>query len=401
MDGAIGTVGGCSHQYHDKCIIQWSNHSNSCPTCRKPFHEIIQTTGTTKTVVRVQDRLMPNTAIDDIPEEYIIRALAPPQPPDPPPQGVCVICASADYRRSRRTVACTLCASVFHHHCLGLGGVDEWHCPICDGANQVPRAPPSLIRVLARRTRRAEAVEPVVPESFDDFVVRRPNVLNGGVRLRREMIANQNLSPDEALAWSHFDAARLGTELTEAPSPSAPPRRRRRRAVQREQGVTQDAPKQSTQEPRNSQAVPGTRIASLMSQIRNQPRTEELPVKYPQPSHVSNNLPSPPNQLPSQSPVFSENRLGDSGGSDTEPELVPKPPGGLSLQQKTEIQKHIRNRLRPLYRTKGTAIATESDYIAINKRVSRKLYGVVEASHLADEAKLRELVNEYVDRELL
>lgn len=175
LSDSIGTIPNCRHYYHDKCILQWSKHSNSCPTCRIHFHKIENCDNNNKSriilIINVKDKLLPNDAIDDIPEEFIIRAnQIPPNhhrqnarqsgiPQNQPnsnddfsiqSNGICSICSSADYTlsRTRSLIYCQICASKFHSSCLGIStsnsdDFEEWCCPICDSPQELIILPPT------------------------------------------------------------------------------------------------------------------------------------------------------------------------------------------------------------------------------------------------------------------
>lgn len=170
IDGnsVLGIIDLCKHYYHDHCILQWSNHSNSCPTCRELFYKInIHDHLRLIKTVQVQDKLLSNDAINDIPREFISSANEPPpgmsrfsanRVPDllesQPSGGVCSICSSSDYRTSltRNLFTCQSCEAKFHQHCLGissLNDIDEdessWCCPICD-CQQEYILTPAMIR---------------------------------------------------------------------------------------------------------------------------------------------------------------------------------------------------------------------------------------------------------------
>lgn len=84
----------------------------------------------------------------------------------------------------------------------------------------------------------------------------------------------------------------------------------------------------------------------------------------------------------------------------------------LTLDQKIEIQKHIRNKLRPRYKPNeinttvrnGEFITSEEDYIKINKTISRKIYNYILKQKLGEidefftnEDKLRNLIDKYIE----
>lgn len=190
----IGLIRACHHYYHESCIIQWSNNSNSCPTCRKLFNTIDVTYLNSNSVIRsvtVQDKLLPNAAIDDIPTEFIIPANAPRiAEPTEIRNGVCSICSSSDYRVSltRSMMTCQSCNATFHQSCLGISNMydDEdmgssWFCPICDFQQDLILPPSS-----ARRRQTASIMHSISN--------RRPRTnVRTGRNVIRNIVTNQNL----------------------------------------------------------------------------------------------------------------------------------------------------------------------------------------------------------------
>lgn len=502
---SIGLIPNCKHYYHNKCILQWSSHSNSCPKCRDLFYTInnYRNIDAKELIgsIDVKDKLLANDAINNIPEEFIIRAnqptpiLANNPIPSPSTPGICSICSSADYRlaRLRSLISCQVCNSLFHIHCLGITGTnsheyEQWCCPMCDSPQELIM--PSASALNRRPIQRRAPAMPIWPgnrslrprliihndnhELDDDFlysevddteVVTIPpflaiptsTVLNGGVILRREMRQLENLTPDEAQAWSMFEESRNGNSLTDNqlnPSTSQSldqPRRRRRRKQKRaeeEHLVTSSSIGASSKTERldhcSSSNTPistssTSRIANLMSQIKTPAklytsRSETIPIA---PIEDLNSPPTSisPSHLPSvYSPV--DSRSADSDYlTDNEASVVPTmnkrvclpeaPVPELSLEQKTEIQRHIRNNLRPLYKPfkggqKGDSsdriIRTEDSYININRSISRKLYAFILTDakqknngnlsqrsidyYFEQDTKLKELVDRYVEEEL-
>lgn len=146
----LGTVEGCNHVYHGPCISSWAKHSNTCPTCRRKFHRLqFSEKGSKRSLglERVQDRLLENPAIDDIPREFIIPRDQPHnnaaadgfEPLGPIESGfsgysqprMCSICNLAG--DSPYVTSCSVCYETFHMGCLGLGLIGgTLVCPICD-----------------------------------------------------------------------------------------------------------------------------------------------------------------------------------------------------------------------------------------------------------------------------
>ena len=143
----VGKVPCCPTKiYHDQCILQWSQKSNGCPTCRNRFHKIeISIHNKIINTVAIKDRLLPNPAINDIPSQYIINdrilsaittnrtigSASIEEEAEEIIEGVCYIC-SID---SRNGIICQNCGCNFHLNCLGVIEVEDlfsWCCPICD-----------------------------------------------------------------------------------------------------------------------------------------------------------------------------------------------------------------------------------------------------------------------------
>lgn len=434
-DDVIGIVHPCSHHYHEQCLLQWSTQSNSCPTCRKPFHKInVAVKGSTDVILRscnVQDRLMPNAAINNIPTEYVIPPNVVPQREqveherDILPAGVCQICSSASYAlRLRAMASCVACNASFHVSCLGAAshqpGSTEWFCPVCDCFQELYASGPSRTRTRrpARSLPRSNSLittdsdlaQAVFEDSLDSLQAgpslhrSRSHVLNGGVLLRREERALRNLTPDEAHLWEVLEQARAGgSHISPSASVEEKPRRKRRRRL--------DADPQSTQSPLEpTQSPPETgssRIGSLMSQIKLRPRSAQ----GDQRPATSFPLAPPVTRLsPMISPVTSDSE------SESRRPLFERPSKELSLEQKRIIQKHVRDNLRPLYTPNDTTargtITTEDEYIRINKLISRKIYSAIlsleeeEGPQVYEDffdnpsSKLRDLVDCCVQREL-
>ncbi|SGZ48305.1 CIC11C00000000630 [Sungouiella intermedia] len=435
----VGRIHGCLHHYHKQCITQWSSHSNSCPTCRKLYygidivandiqHQVLET-------INVKDKLIENDAINQIPPEFII----------PPPayadtytnmrseepelnSGVCTICSSAQYSRlARSLLPCINCGAKFHRLCLGHRDETFWFCPVCDCRQEIA---PLRQERRARRTVAAPSRGLVIfndnneIEEFDDAeeVIRSTSVLNGGILLRREARAIQNLSPEEARSWELFELARNGLATSEpavaTPTSEARKRRRRRAPESSSQDTHKEENHLKNEEntldvkreafPTPNRTMEGneqrpSRIASLMSQINRRNRAHTA---------VSHE----------HSPLSSEClNLADS---DSGSELDSKRPCNyvteLTLDQKRRVQKYVRNHLRPLYNphpsdpgtneSPGSGhIRTEEEYIDVNKRISRQVYASIlslcarngplalEGYFSDDESRLKALVDGHVE----
>lgn len=234
----VGRVHHCGHTYHKNCVLEWSNRSNLCPTCRKVFNAIDFVSHTLPTIVvqtiTVQNRVNQNDAIDNIPREYVLTPLQQLSETvrstrtdlaDVSSSGVCLICSSAQYSSAVMHMAtCVGCGAKFHHSCLGRSSEPSWFCPVCDCHQEFPYS--AARRTCQPNTRRitsgTKQQRPHLQltgdsELFDDGfrVATRCNVMNGGVLLRREAKALANLTPEEAKSWELFEQARAGGEDVE------------------------------------------------------------------------------------------------------------------------------------------------------------------------------------------
>lgn len=107
-------------------------------------------------LVKVQDKLLPNDAINEIPLEFIIPANVPLTETNDfegtqnerileensALSKICTICSSADYRAflNQPFVCCSSCSAGFHLSCLGLSSACQdqfWNCPICDNVQEM------------------------------------------------------------------------------------------------------------------------------------------------------------------------------------------------------------------------------------------------------------------------
>lgn len=496
----LGIIKICRHYYHESCIIQWSNNSNSCPTCRKLFSQIdIKLVGSDHLIrsIKVQDKLLENDAINDIPAEYIIPANHP-IPSVEVRHGVCSICSSSDYRTLlRNMISCQSCDASFHQSCLGMLNIQEtvWFCPICDfsqarsdgdGGGSVGRARGrggsgrggrghggrgsssgrgrgrgaasssavlrSIIQsVRSNRPSRFESqptttdtedydVQSDVEEEVDQFDMldfpaevetgqHAAPVMNGGVLARQELRQLETLSAEELKSWELFDRAKEGEDdVPERVEVMSSRRKRKRRQI-------------VSGEPVVPVRDGNSRISNLINQIKQPPI---LPNNLlPSTRNAMLNAGTGPSVLPIGSPglrvVGAANLVGSSGGSHGgslggsprgsnggsprsspsgslrgSPVYSPVTSGDeekpdLTFDQKNIIQKHIRDRLRPLYKGTGTdkIIRTEQDYITINKAASRKIYNHVKimagpgnADMVVRDEAIKVLVKKYVEGEI-
>lgn len=421
----LGRIQGCLHTYHEQCLIQWSTHSNSCPTCRKLFYGVDIVDGIQPNLIRrsvpVKDKIIENDAINHIPPEYII----PPQvytetrpdDSDRTQNGVCMVCSSAQYsRRNRPMVSCIGCGAKFHTLCLGHRDEPEWFCPVCDCCQEIS------VQVISHETRRNVVSarrgltifnENDEIEDFDDRdeLIRTSSVLNGGVLLRREARQRENLTKDEADSWSALEQVRLGTvsdsEKTQSPDPASSRKKRRRHREPPGLPSSTLLPMlllllllllTSTNTVVSSASDKPSRIVSLMNQIKSGSTT-----------------------LIADAARMIDNRVkgldpGIAINIDLRASLPKSPtiPTELSFDQKKKIQKYVRDKLRPRYDPHSGSsdpeiIKTEQEYIEINKAISRKVYAevlslfvresedVMEDFFAREDAKLREMVNVHAD----
>lgn len=338
-------------------------------------------------VVEVRDRLLPNDAIDSIPARYVSRAGGEGGGGGGGDEGDggggdgegdgegdggagaaathCCVCTSAQLRPLWRMVACGSCLAGFHVRCLG----GALACPVC-GAELAAVAPPPLRSARRRPPPRAVASRGLVifndhDELDADFcepapaaAPAAPSRLNGGALVRRELRAQQHLSREEADSWRAFEEARGAGESERAPLAEAG-------EAQAESGT-----------PAGAQAASESPGAASRRRRRRAAAAAAVPLgaapSTPTPGRLS--------------------RLLDQIRTPT-----------LLLEQKQQIQVHIRGHLRPLYHAAG-GIRSAEHYVAINKTLSRRIYRRVAAAAdrdavLLDASKLRSLVagvwNEY------
>ena len=234
-DHHIGNIPCCANKfYHQDCIEIWASKSNSCPTCRNNFHQInillMSKPGVIAKTIQIQDKLLPNPAINQIPSQFIIgsnehRNDVEDTSPYASDAGFCCLCAVT--RRNSPLLLCQQCASNFHINCLGISDAEtddyfSWYCPMCDChqetilpmrpvrralfSGMTRRQPPTSRRLVIRNE------NDEIDDSFlyndepmpafssmrmhHDEVPRASNVINGGVILRREQKMRLRLSEE-------------------------------------------------------------------------------------------------------------------------------------------------------------------------------------------------------------
>lgn len=454
----LGVVSGCRHHYHEHCLLQWCSHSNSCPSCRQLFNAVFvvdQQTGSVKRRVVIQNKILFTDSIENIPLEYV----NPPAPPEDEdiPAGLCSLCSSSDVRAlTAPMMKCNSCFAGFHLRCLGITNVRDsgmdptWCCPMCDVSQDVVISGPSLLPhrphrvrnwrptsmasaslVLApRRRSSSEGSTTRIPattersgrliihnengELDDSFLYTdtphtqsRPMLLNGGVLSRRETRQWQTLTPEEIQSWNMFHQAREGAdqEYTQ-PSPINDSRRKRRR--KRDVNTSNATPTNQTLENSRASNMVRPSFSSIMNQVRNGLSHSQIP--HSSPPRSANHSP------PGNSPMDGTGNGDSDSQLDADTRTFHQKPA-LTLDQKTLIQKHIRNYLRPLYKPGNThsRISNEEDYIRINKSVSRKVYSYVLSlsspengtihvtfinDYLHDQTSLKQTVDRFVEEEL-
>lgn len=431
----VGVVSGCRHHYHEQCLLQWCSHSNSCPSCRKLFYAVFvvnQATGTVRQRISIQNKILLTDAIDNIPLEFV----NPSQPPedDEPTIGVCSLCSSSDIRAlTMPMLTCNSCFAGFHLLCLGIANVRDvgmdptWCCPMCDSSQHVVISgrPAHRPAATARRPRASEttaAIErreerPVRQglvihnengELDDSFLYNenppRPVLLNGGILSRRETRQWQSLSPEEMQSWEMFHHARQGAEHEYlVPSPANNTRRKRRKRYNSDSSGEPLSALHPPEPTRTSNPVRPS-FSSIMNQVRSSTSTRASPPRS------ANHSP------PGNSPMEATSNCDSDSQSDLDISSVEQKPT-LTLEQKTKVQKHIRNYLRPLYKPgkSHSRIANEEQYIHINKSVSRKVYSYLLSlsspengsihvtfinDYLHDQVGLKQTVDRFVEEEL-
>ncbi|CAK9438268.1 uncharacterized protein LODBEIA_P25030 [Lodderomyces beijingensis] len=151
--------------YHRECIEIWSSKANSCPTCRNNYYRVNISVASAPAkiveVIRVQDRILPNPAINEIPEQFIdlisdVRAQRQQEQllPTETTTSFCAICSTTRRSSADQSISCYQCGSNFHLYCLGVGQLEQdslqWDCPMCDYSQEslIPRRRRGVIRSI-------------------------------------------------------------------------------------------------------------------------------------------------------------------------------------------------------------------------------------------------------------
>lgn len=490
----VGKIPCCpSKRYHDQCVLQWSRTSNSCPTCRNRFHKIeITDNQNILETVSIQDRLLPNPAINDIPLQFIIREQPPTNPvvEDDLNDESCYMCSNFT---SRNGISCQQCGCHFHLHCLGVETIDEsicWCCPICD-YNQESNVPQRARRRRmqnnfplnvdytdnsSRMKRRGQEqrnrlvihndndeLDVDFLYEDDDVLLEEMNysqqhflpyhspVINGGVISRREQKQRAKLTQEEVQSWEMFDVARKdneeyalvdaegGSNFThpekrgetgdENESDKNKRRRKRKKVTPIEVGSSlSTSSSNAVNQPVNHST---SRISQLIDQLKTPGRKPITLTNHQTIIQPNNTFPLPStNIMPSDSPMSispaanSPMELVSYSSDDNDytrqvqlqkqqnPMIQSRQSvKELTLDQKIEIQKHIRNKLRPRYKpgqvkneNNPDVITSEENYITINKTISRKIYNhilnqsePIEEFFKSDDIKLRDIIDKYIE----
>lgn len=483
----LGIIENCQHYYHKDCIEQWSQNSNTCPTCRQLFYRLRITRNfedrTPIGSIRVQDKLLPNEGINDIPREFVISAnsaasnyynsrefASEEEEAFSSNNTLCSICT--DYRGTTANglIYCNVCTSAFHSLCLGLDQSEEteefyWICPMCDNNQEyVPDIGSFSRRKKARvrptkangrrlhanrfrgravdshnlqssdymlsdnecyehkspfflstgrssqrkrntwedtRQRKGLVVHNENGELDDDFLYHSEDlpydrhhlqkklpILNGGVILRKEQKEKAKLTKEEADSWNLFDLAKSGDSLAQNNRDSiknsvAPHDRDRKKRARRSNASDlnqQEGCSADLNHLYRSQENP-SRISNLIGQVRS--RNTDNDSKF--------NL--------------EDVRTAEDQIRQYKPKHYSSEESSLSYEQKVEVQKHVRNLLKPIYKPTSPdnkeqpIIRTEKVYIKVNKLISRKIYQHMLSSATNEKEELNDYtINSYLEK---
>ncbi|CAK7905549.1 hypothetical protein CAAN1_29S00518 [[Candida] anglica] len=249
------------------------------------------------------------------------------------------------------------------------------------------------------------------------------SVINGGILLRRELRERQHLSQEEAKSWDILNSVRGTTPIgghddinqvqndervkEESPQGIVPERRRRRRTkMELKSGINTTTSLQpsiptstSTTASSTISSSPSTsssssiststpsRISILINQMKtsNRPRGYGLSSNHQPPQLSESHSPSDGSPMALSPITVDSDSLSEEEDllrKRTCQKLEPKPLiRELTLEQKREIQGHLRTHLRPLYKPgaqpekmQNNFITSEKEYIDINKNISRQIY---------------------------
>lgn len=256
-----------------------------------------------------------------------------------------------------------------------------------------------------------------------------PPIINGGVILRKELKQLESLSAEEAKSWELFDKVKLGTsgsnDSNNSNDETATRRRRKKRTVPQEgsSASLERNPNLNLTNLANLTNTTPTRISSLMSQIRKPtigPSRSDTIVESGSNYSVSPAGGSPSSSTSNFSPVTSAEGDDSTKIPPLNIDQSQKLSFELTFDQKSQIQKYIRDTLRPLYkrnkekskRNDTAIIKNEEDYININKSASRKIYSRIVSMVNESESdvfsqyfqqsndNLKQLVDNYIKQEI-
>lgn len=147
----------CSHSYHNQCLLEWSETSNTCPYCRAEYHEveILQTPdGSVLRSYKVDPVQIPAVVEDEealFDEEDIYFSSEEESEPEAQIAEImrCVVCGSQD--QEQVLMLCDACDDCYHSFCLGLDELPcgSFNCPTClTVGSRAPIDSDSVIRTV-------------------------------------------------------------------------------------------------------------------------------------------------------------------------------------------------------------------------------------------------------------